>query len=305
MIGVTDDTGELVGIEPRAAEAQLWVKDTLRSHVLPLPPFRARWLPLPDSDERGILIVLVEASSTTPHLLIRKGAIYVRNPGSSDPVRPIADQRQLLDLTERGERSLDRAVLSANRKSLDLGRMQYELRLVPTGMAADFAIVRATPRLIEEAVWGDAAGPERREVEWAMQSVTVTRRFQNRMYYVFEEHVRLWQDGALVFGHGGDSYHDQVMIEDRLGNWFDEQLAKGREVLLDLGAHGDLRVYLEADLTNGLHADGKQGSRVDGSVGALGTAHWSSLDADDERDGLLRQTILDDFSRAVGMAPSR
>jgi predicted HTH transcriptional regulator len=67
VVGVADEGNELVGIEPIAAEAQLWVKDSLRGNVIPLPPFRARWLEL-DGGPRGILLVLVEESSTTPHL---------------------------------------------------------------------------------------------------------------------------------------------------------------------------------------------------------------------------------------------
>jgi hypothetical protein len=90
IVGAADDTAEAVGIEP-IGEAQLRVKDILRGHVLPLPPFRARWIALDGGDGRGLLLVLVDESSTTPHILTRSGAIYVRSPGSSDPV-PIADQ---------------------------------------------------------------------------------------------------------------------------------------------------------------------------------------------------------------------
>jgi len=46
VIGVGDEDDTLVGVPSIAAEAQLWVKDTLRGQVLPLPPFRARWLPM-------------------------------------------------------------------------------------------------------------------------------------------------------------------------------------------------------------------------------------------------------------------
>src|SRR4051812_21123850 len=37
IVGVADEEDTLVGIEPRATEAQLWVKDTLRGLVLPMP----------------------------------------------------------------------------------------------------------------------------------------------------------------------------------------------------------------------------------------------------------------------------
>ncbi len=75
VVGVVDDGDGLTGIERRAPEAQLWVKDMLRGHVLPIPPFRARWLPVAEAEGPGILLVLVAESSTTPHLLTRRGAI--------------------------------------------------------------------------------------------------------------------------------------------------------------------------------------------------------------------------------------
>jgi hypothetical protein len=95
VIGIADATDELTGIVQPAGEIQVWAKDVLRFLVLPLPAFRARWLSLQDRGTDGLLLVLVEESSTTPHLLTRQGAIYVRNPGSSDPV-PISDQRDCL-----------------------------------------------------------------------------------------------------------------------------------------------------------------------------------------------------------------
>ena len=106
LVGIADQCDELIGIEQCSSEAQVWVKDILRGRVLPLPPFRARFIEL--SNERSLLLVLVEESSTTPHLLTQAGAIYVRNPGASDPV-PISDQRRLLDLLTGGERARERA----------------------------------------------------------------------------------------------------------------------------------------------------------------------------------------------------
>src|SRR2546427_10415211 len=60
VIGVGDD-GQVIGIDRPAAEPQLWLKDILRPRVLPLPPFRARWLPLNDDQRHGVLGVFVEA----------------------------------------------------------------------------------------------------------------------------------------------------------------------------------------------------------------------------------------------------
>lgn len=77
VAGVAND-GTIVGSDAPGGEPQVWVKDVLRDSVTPLPPFRARWLPLNAKDGKGLLLVLVERSSVTPHLLTRHGAIYVR-----------------------------------------------------------------------------------------------------------------------------------------------------------------------------------------------------------------------------------
>lgn len=106
VVGVPDDSDELRGIDDEIGEAQLWVKEVLRARVLPLPPFRASRLDLDNG--RWLLLVLVEESSTTPHLHTRQGTIYVRNPGSSDP-RPLGDQGLLLDLLHRGEKARESA----------------------------------------------------------------------------------------------------------------------------------------------------------------------------------------------------
>jgi predicted HTH transcriptional regulator len=128
IVGVGDDD-TLVGIEPLATEAQLWVKDTLLGRVLPMPPFRARWLPT--DHERGLLLVLVDESATTPHLLTRSGTIYVRNPGSSDPV-PLANQVRLLDLASRGERAIAGARMNV-REAVGLDPLGKGFSSTPTG----------------------------------------------------------------------------------------------------------------------------------------------------------------------------
>ena len=144
LVGIADECDELIGIDQSSSEAQVWVKDILRGHVLPLPPFRARFIAL--SGERSLLLVLVEESSTTPHLLTRAGAIYVRNPGASDPV-PISDQRRLLDLLARGEhareRAEERARSLAAEAPLETTRtlerlLPMTLAVAPTGVAEGF-----------------------------------------------------------------------------------------------------------------------------------------------------------------------
>jgi schlafen family protein len=43
VVGAHDETREAVGIPRPTVEPQVWIKDVLRSHVLPMPPFRARF----------------------------------------------------------------------------------------------------------------------------------------------------------------------------------------------------------------------------------------------------------------------
>lgn len=149
VVGVRDDDDTPIGIERQAPEAQVWVKDMLRGRLLPLPPFRARWLPLGDDvPDRAVLLVMVAESTTTPHILTRRGAIYVRNPGSSDPV-PIADQRRLYSLIERGERSQQHAkseaLKSVSEAPIDPVRTWQLFAVVPTGVADDHRARLFTP----------------------------------------------------------------------------------------------------------------------------------------------------------------
>jgi len=204
--GVADDNDDLVGMAPVAAEAQLWVKDTLRGLVLPMPPFSARWLPT--EADRGLLLVLVEESTSTPHLLVRSGAIYVRNPGSSDPV-PIADQRRLLDLAARGERA-DRDAAENARQivgfSLDEFVPVEALALAATGVAAGFEerlFASDTPEYLGVTTWGEIENPraEVRRTRWGPDHAGVSRIVRTDAYPLRSDigtGVAVMRDGAIV-----------------------------------------------------------------------------------------------------------
>lgn len=207
LVGVADDDDALVGIEPFAGEAQLWVKDTLRSRVLPLPSFRARWLPV--DEHRGLLLVLVEESSATPHLLTRSGAIYVRNPGSSDPV-PISDQRRLLDLTARGERADAAAFARAGNGlgvRLDDDIVTVSIALAATGVASGFDLrlfSAETPEYLSRRTWGDLneQAQERRFPVWDQHQVGV-RRLRTMIWGKTQtEGVALRSDGVVAIYRG-------------------------------------------------------------------------------------------------------
>lgn len=102
IIGVDDGTRAIVGVKQPNTGPQTWVKDVLRERVLPMPPFRCRWFADPQSADQGLLVVLVGYSTTTPHILLKSGGIYLRSPGSSDPIRPIESLTTLWELVTRG-----------------------------------------------------------------------------------------------------------------------------------------------------------------------------------------------------------
>ena len=104
LIGVRDD-GTLAGFRvPGKAHAQDWLRDKLRVAVDPLPPFAADTMTL---DGHEIVVVRVEDSNQTPHLLKATGTIEIREPGGR---KPIASQARLLELCMRPEQAQTKAV---------------------------------------------------------------------------------------------------------------------------------------------------------------------------------------------------
>jgi hypothetical protein len=104
LLGVRDD-GTLAGFRvPGKAHAQDWLRDKLRTAVDPLPPFAAKTITL---DDHEIVVVRVEDSNQTPHLVKATGTIEIREPGGK---KPIASQARLLELCVRPEQAQGRAV---------------------------------------------------------------------------------------------------------------------------------------------------------------------------------------------------
>lgn len=317
VVGVGDDDDELVGIDPRHSEAQLWVKDVLRNHVLPMPPFRARWLPT--ATDRGLLLVLVEESATTPHILTRNGVIYVRNSGSSDPV---ADQRRLLDLVARGERAAEHAQEAArsalsipfsgedDRLGLDWRPIET-LVLAATGVSTSFeeALFRAeTPEALSTAMWGECVDrprdQERRIPLWKQHHVGVRRSHTDWQAYgiqSIEEAFLLTRDGVVVVTRGFVSQEDRdpgSAREERIEPYFAQALAAARDVLTAFGAHGDLRLVYRLDVAErDLYLDSYQS----------GPHHFDEpllveLDTTFE-DETAEQRVFAEVARACGCGP--
>jgi hypothetical protein len=316
VVGVGDDDDTLVGIEPVAGEAQLWVKDALCHLALPMPPFRARWLPTDDG--RGLLLVLVEESSTTPHLLTRNGAIYVRNPGSSDPV-PITDHRRLLDLTARGERAAARAVsATAQALNYDLGTIALNaetLVLAATGIPADFEasiFSPSTPEALSILTWGEPAPRnDARRDEWRQDYVGVERYQQTEVYPLRGDvltGVLATRDGAVSLSRStvyrsvaDEPAHPETRMESDLRSWFEHALAASRDILLEHGAHGDASLLYQLRLLDDqrLYFDSRSG------VGArelptdvVRIELETTLDADGSTE-----RVFAEIARSAGLGP--
>jgi Putative DNA-binding domain len=320
VVGVPDDSEEFRGIDDDVGEAQLWVKDVLRARVLPLPPFRARRLDLENG--RWLLLVLVEESSTTPHLLTRQGAIYVRNPGSSDP-RPLGDQGLLLDLLHRGERARELAVGRA-REVLALRhelpdyfqgpRRRLSLALASTGVSDWFE-----DRLLREPVGRECLAaaitedksPRARavEYEWQQHALTAYRAFPGELIRPDRvEIVRVNRDGVALLRHGFvgevsgmNEQFEHAIERDHLVRLLRRMSDAGRELLLDLGAHGELRLVVNIEAPR----------RIAWTAGApwpdldrdISVELWTPLDLSEERVDDTMTRIEEEIGRALGFEP--
>lgn len=320
VVGVSDEDDTLVGIAPKAAEAQLWVKDTLREHVLPMPAFRARWLDVDGT--LGVLLVLVDESSATPHLLIRSGAIYVRNPGSSDPV-PINDQGRLLELTARGRQAREdaEALIDAmvdrrlDHSGHDSFRLTEMLALAATGVAASFPqrlFVAGVPARIGEAVWGPPAPEgarvrEWRPLQWLQDGAGIVQYVQR--YLPFAGDI---VGGAIVVREGGIVVYRGEMPTERdenrglesytetdLRERFEQTLTGARDILLNLGAHGDVRLAYRLytkDREVFFNAQ-PQLPWARNLPNLIPVALWTNFDED------IAGSIFDEVARAAGFGP--
>jgi hypothetical protein len=321
LIGIADEDDEFVGIEGPIAEPQVWVKDVLRGHLLPLPPFRARWLSTDDDGARGVLLVLVEESTATPHLLTRHGAIYVRNPGSSDPV-PIQDQRRMLDLVARGERAREYA---AKRVIEVLSDHNFQpavrpevLALSPTGTGSGFTTPLfgqgADLGLLRRALGEHQDGPrDVRRPFWTQYSARVERYTRPHLYPIEPDRVEgieVWRDGTLAMLRGripqperGDDddlrEHDELLHEALIAD-VRRCLDVGLDVLLELGAHGETAVAFMLPAGRSVHWRG--GGRKDLEQDVIVT-RWTALDLDEEQRNSLTNEIVAEIGRALGFGP--
>lgn len=318
LVGVPDKSDELVGIDDQIGEVEVWVKDVLRPRILPLPAFRARRFRL--NDDRWLLLVLVERSSATPHLLIRTGAIYVRNPGSNDPV-PINDQGRLLDLFRRGERALDRAreaVFDALEENMEPAHLESSRGPKTLAVAATGLSERYESRLLHDPATEsllDAALPPQHSrfrdelsgVTWRQHDVTCHRVVRTD-YPSTPDHlelVRATRSGVVIMRtayYGVRDDDDEATItRDALREWLDRSIHAAAEILLDLGAHGDAIIAgrIPAPLTV---LWPRAGARKLPQPGVI-LGRWMSLGADRTETARVIDLIEAEVARATGVAP--
>lgn len=329
LIGGADNDGKLVGMSAPGGEVAMWVKNILRATVLPLPPFRARWLPLTKKPgATGLLLVLVDESSTTPHLLLSRGAIYVRAPGSSDPV-PIRDQALLLELTRRGRESRDRAAQQALAVTGHTFANPTILRvgIAPTGAAVDAvrelyaapdaagvvdALVRPLVALREEAYEVGGGG-----MRWALSALTYSlerhppaRSFGEKS---FVDGARIGFDCSIGLSRAlVPTDRDQsnaeprgprpLYLEDDLLPWLSAALRHGLDTVGALGGHGDASIYIEVGVS------GRQvfyaQNRAEPATNDIALSYWAPVEADDAVIERLVGDVRSDVFRALGLPPS-
>jgi hypothetical protein len=314
LVGIDDKDDELVGIDEQVAEPQVWVKDSLRGHVLPLPPFRTRWLPV--GDDRGLLLVLVEESTSTPHLMTRRGTIYVRNPGSSDPV-PIRDQARLLELFQRGERArrwVERRLQEMLEEHSFMNQTSFSetLLLAPTGVGPQVAetLFGSETKLqpLREALGDHEDTPtDARVSKWTQHSARVERWTRSQLYPIYPDRldgIEVWRDGPLVVHRGlavregfdgrADSLSPQELVGRARG-----QLQAGFQVLQALGAHGDVSIVYHVSAGRTFAWP----SRVEELQQDVVAAASAPVDIDDAALELLAEKFVAEIGRALGIGP--
>lgn len=328
LVGGVDDDGKLAGMEAPGGEVSMWVKDTLRSTVLPLPPFRARWVPLGTRDSKGLLLVLVEESSTTPHLLLSRGAIYVRAPGSSDPV-PIRDQALLLELTRRGTASRDRAA----RRSTEVAGHTFanptllRVGIAPTGFTTDPVRELYEGRHSLDTIEGlvlpltalrqDSYETASAETHWALEALTyaVHRDPPPRSFGEpsFHDGARIGSDCSIGLSRAlVPSYRDQSGVAEPRGPrsvdlrydllpWLTKAVKHGLDCASDLGGHGDARIHLELGVQGRHVFYADQKATLANADIALD--YWAPVETNDGLIERLIDEVRSDVFRALGLSP--
>jgi hypothetical protein len=244
----------------------------------------------------------------------------LRNPGSSDPV-PINDQARLLELTTRGTKARVAAEELAHEMlstQLDhsgrLFRPTEKLVIAATGITAGFSerlFSSGRPTQIGDAVWGPtvtvgSGAREWRRGQWLQHHAAIERHLHQDERFWEGEIVGVTivsRRGAVVVYRGNvprNEDEDQTTFtESELRGRFSEALTGARNLLLDLGAHGDLRLaYRIYPMGRNMLFDGQPEKPWARNLPhEVPVATWTDFDED------VTSRVFEELARAGGIGP--
>jgi hypothetical protein len=145
LFGVVATSENSIASYPGLDSNEDWlrrVSNCVVGHVSPLPIWDTVSLASPDATDRRVVVTRVEASARTPHMLSRNGAIYVRNPAGSDPIR---DKATLDALVTRGSHGALFAGMRADFLHSNAPGTELFLPSVPYSYAVQIAVVPSPP----------------------------------------------------------------------------------------------------------------------------------------------------------------
>lgn len=98
IIGIADDSREVVPIPKGSADMSQIIGELCRRHVSPAPHFEVRFLSDPLDPERGVVVVRIDEGDFPPY--VADGIVEIREGSTSGP----ADGTALVDLYDRATR---------------------------------------------------------------------------------------------------------------------------------------------------------------------------------------------------------
>lgn len=83
VVGIADDDRSICPVPRLAADYSQMIGELCRRHISPAPPFDVRFIPDPDDESRGVIVIRVEEGSFPPY--VADGVVEVREGSTSGP----------------------------------------------------------------------------------------------------------------------------------------------------------------------------------------------------------------------------
>ena len=83
VIGIADDDHALCPVPRASADYSQMIGEMARRHISPAPPFDVRFLPDPENEEQGVIVIKVEEGSFPPY--VADGVVEIREGSTSGP----------------------------------------------------------------------------------------------------------------------------------------------------------------------------------------------------------------------------